>query len=61
MVANEEVSLYITSQGSDEEGLGRRSWMRLAGGGAEPRITTTYIQCVTRKKAITATIDQQKR
>ena len=61
MVANEEVSQYVTSQGSDEEGLGRWSWMRLAGSGAATRIITAYIPCVTRKKAITATIAQQKR
>ena len=61
MVANEEVSQYITSQGSDEEGLGRWSWMRLAGIGAVTRIITAYIPCVTRKKSITATIAQQKR
>ena len=27
MVANEEVAQYITTQDSDEEGLGRWSWM----------------------------------
>ena len=35
--------------------------MRLAGSGAATRIITAYIPCVTRKKAITATIAQQKR
>ena len=61
MIANEEVTQYITTQGSDEEGLGRWSWMRIAGDGAATRIITAYIPCTTRKRAISATIAQQKR
>ena len=56
MVANEEVTQYITFQGAGEEGLGRWSWMRLAGSEAATRIITAYVPCVTRNKAITATI-----
>ena len=38
MIANEEVAQYITTQGSDEERLGRWSWMRLSGDGAATTI-----------------------
>ena len=50
MIANEEVAQYITTQGTDEEGLGRWSWIRLEGAGAATRIITAYIPCTTRKK-----------
>ena len=61
MIANEEVAKYSTTQSSDEEGLGRWSWMRLAGEGAATRIITAYIPCATREKAISATVAEQKR
>ena len=61
MIANEEVAQYATTQGADEEDFGRWSWMRLAGAEAATRIITAYIPCTTRKKAISATIAQQKR
>ena len=60
MIANEEVAQYVTTQGSDEEGLIRWNWMRIAGDGAATRIIIAYIPCATRKRAISATIAQQK-
>mmetsp|Transcript_11877 Transcript_11877/g.17372 ORF Transcript_11877/g.17372 Transcript_11877/m.17372 type:complete len:207 (+) Transcript_11877:1840-2460(+) len=60
MIANEEVDQYITTQDSDEERLGRWSWIQLAGDGAVTRIITAYIPCATRKRAISATIAQEK-
>lgn len=50
MIANEEVTQYVTSQGSDNEGVGTWSWMRLTRDGASIRIITAYIPCNTRKK-----------
>jgi len=61
MIANEEVAQFITTQGADDEGLGRWIWMRLTGNGAATRIITAYTPYTTRKTAISATIAQQRR
>ena len=58
MIANEEVAQYITTQSSDKKGLGRWSWIRIAGYEAATRIITAYISCTTRKRSISAKITQ---
>ena len=58
MIVNEEVVQYVTTQGSDEEGLDRRILTRLAGAGVAKRVITAFIPCKTRKKVITTTTSQ---
>ena len=55
------MGMHVTTQGSDEEGLGRWSWVKLQGNENKTRIITAYMPCVTRKEAVYATMAQQKR
>jgi len=61
LIANENVALYVKTHGSDKEGLGRWSWMHIAGNTSPPFIITAYTPCATRNRAISTTITQQKR
>ena len=61
MIANDSVAQYVTTKGCHEEGLGRWSWMILAGSTVATRIITVYIPCITRKRTVTSTNAQQRR
>ena len=61
MIENEEVLQYVTTQEEDKEGLGRWSWMRLAGAVEYTRIIIAHMPCAMQTKAITNEIAQQKR
>ena len=43
MTANESISSSVPTQGTDEEGLGRWSWMRFTRKTSVPRIIVVYI------------------
>ena len=61
ITANELTGSYVVEQGADDEGLGRWSWMKLAGKGVTTRIVVAYFPCNTRKQAINATMAQHRR
>ena len=58
IIANELVSSYVTEQGADPEGLGRWSWIKLAGHQNTTRVVVVYMPCQTRKQATHATMAQ---
>ena len=61
IIENDSIAQYVTTKGSDKEGLGIWSWMRLSGSTVATRIIIAYIPCVTRTRAVTATIAQHRR
>lgn len=61
ITVNELIGTFVTTQGSDEEGLGRWSWIKLQGNNISTRIISAYMPCVTRKEAVHATMAQQRR
>ena len=61
MMTNEHIGSFVTSQGSDEEGLGRWSWIKLTGKQITTRVITAYMPCNTRKQAVHATMAQHRR
>ena len=61
ITANELVGTFVTTQGSDEEGLGRWSWIKLQGNNISTRIISAYMSCITRKEAVHAIMAQQRR
>ncbi len=60
-IINELFGAYVTTQGSDEEKLGRWSWIKLQGTNISTRIITAYMPCTTRKEAVHATMAQHRR
>ena len=61
LTTNELMGSYVTEQGTDEEGLGRWSWMKFTGKTVVTRIVVAYMPCPTRKQAVQATMAQHKR
>ena len=61
IASTEAISTFVTATGTDPEGLGRWSWMKLVGATVTSRIIIAYQPCKTRKIAITATMAQQRR
>ena len=61
ITAMEEVSTYVSEVGIDNEGLGRWTWMKLAGATRTTRVIFAYQPCKTRKQATQATYAQQRR
>ena len=61
ILAQEAIGSFVSEHGSDTEGLGRWSWLKLTGKSITTRIVVAYMPCTTRKQAVYATIAQQRR
>ena len=61
LLAHEAIGSFVSEQGSDPEGPGRWSWLKLSGKSITTRVVVAYMPCTTRKQAVYATIAQQCR
>ena len=61
ILAQEAIGSFVSEQGSDAEGLGRLSWLKLSGKSITTRIVVDYMPCTTRKQAVYVTLAQQRR